>query len=294
MSIFQKKTEWGLSRPYQVKRLADLPDRLRQLAEPSLQPDEPVNTIFVVPPQLPHRNQKGQPHPLAEQALVFTSQGILHLLAEADEAPPVTYLHGADILYAHQSLILLYGRLELGGASDGRLARIVVEYNTVGLRFLQPAVQQLLTLAEGQTRVEASRPDATKALLETLGAQSFKFKNCLRGDALRPGEPLLGFVFQPRRIQRRWYVFRQLRTPATLFALTDREVILVEEDNTSYGWLMTFCPRVCITSIESQTNQGERDLCVRLTRNNVTWERQIRLESPTVQAWEDLWLNQNR
>jgi hypothetical protein len=46
--------------PYLVESLQDLPDGLRQLAEQALGPDEPVDTIVVVPPQTMPKSIEGR------------------------------------------------------------------------------------------------------------------------------------------------------------------------------------------------------------------------------------------
>ena len=74
------------------------------------------------------------------------------------------------------------------------------------------------------------------------------------GPSGQPGERLLGFVFQPRIIQRVLGIFPRLAAPAALLALTENEILLIEEGRTnatSYGWFVTFCPRRYVTGVES-------------------------------------------
>jgi hypothetical protein len=287
--------EWSF--PYTVERLADLPDSLRQGAEPVLEPSDPINSIIVIPR---HTQTKVRRQPFVpQQALVFTAAGLLHAqeAGTAAQPPVVTYLTSADLLYAHHSLILLYGRLELAGATRGELARIVVEYNTVGQYLLQPALSQFLGLALGSPPAAQTDGDRTEILLNRLGAQSFKFSNGLRFYALQPNERLLGFIFQPRLVRRHLRLFHQLIAPATLLALTDLAVILIEEERTTptaHGWLITICPRRRIASIESKPNKEWRDVCVRLTGDNLTIERQMTVDNETALAWEALWLSRDQ
>jgi hypothetical protein len=283
--------------PYVLQGLVDLPASLQQAAGQWLKPDDPAKLILMIPrhTQTLLKNRRYVP----QQALLFTSQGVLHVQEKTspDQPPLATYLRSADLLYAHHSLILLYGCLELGGEVSGHLARIVVEYNTVGQQLLQPALQQFLRLAYGPAHAVEPHADLTNALLQNLAAQSLKFQSGLQFYALQPGEPLLGFVFQPRIVQRNWHLFSHPIAPATLLALTDREVILIEEERArgaSYGWLITFCPRRCIAGIETMPKGEWQELCVHLARNNVTMDRRVTLENDTALAWETLWSGQSQ
>ncbi len=178
-----------------------------------------------------------------------------------------------------------------------KLARIVVEYNTVGQRLLQPALQQFLRLGYEPSHAVECQDDLTEALLRKLGAQSLKFRNGLQLYALQPDEQLLGFVFQAQIVQRRRYWFSRPIAPAALLALTDREVILIEEERVkgaAYGWLITFCPRGCVAGIETEPKGEWRELRVRLARNTVTMERRMTLENDTALAWETLWSGQSQ
>ncbi len=108
--------------PYQAKNLTDLPVELRQLAERSLGLDGQVNLIFVVPPQVFPGSSWGGPRYVPEQALLFTPLGVLHVQSTAAprQAGQATYLHGAELVYARLSLLLLYGRVGIGRAGQWR------------------------------------------------------------------------------------------------------------------------------------------------------------------------------
>jgi len=291
-NIFARRTE----HPYRAKTVADLPGTLRQLAGQSLGPDEPANAIFVVPPQMFLRNWWGGLRHVPEQALLFTSQGVLHIqrAASPGQIGQTTYLRGDQLVYAHLSLLLLYGRLELVGQLRGALVRIIVEYNTVAHDLLQPALHQFLRLAWGQAQARENE-DRTDALLRDLEEQSLKFRNGLRHYALQSDERLLGFVFQPRITQRYWRLFHRLIAPAALLALTDHELIAIEEDRTTsaaYGWLFTFCPRVCVVGIEARPCEAWQDLHVHLARGGVAAERRVTVGNEAALAWQALWTNQ--
>jgi hypothetical protein len=296
----------GAAHPYPVRRphtsfrnkpgarkIAELPANLRLaiLGSPWLA-EEQVTSIFFVPPQTFSGDWAGL-RDMPEQALLFTPQGVLHVQASTSGGPARTaYLRGADLVYVHLSLLLLYGRLELAGEVDGSLVRVVVEYNTASHDFLQPALHQLLRMAWEQP-YENLDEDPTVTILGRLRDQSLKFRNELRNYGLQVGERLMGFVFQPGVTRRYWGLFHRQVMPAALLALTDRQVIIVEEERLkhahTYGWFLTFCPRACIAGFDVQPREAWRDVRVRLARGGVTAERQVRLGNEAALDWQELW-----
>lgn len=270
--------------------MTDLPEHFQRAVQRSLKPDEQVNSILMFPPQ-PFIKSGGVP----QQALLSTSQGLLHI--QEDQPPIATYLPGRALLYARHSLLLLYGCLELVGELNGNLIRMVVEYNTVGQPLLDTALRNFLRFTYNWYDTEKTYDSQSKSLLEKLGVQSFKFMNGLQFYALQPGEKLLGVVFQPRITQPVLHFFRRAIAPASLLALTDQTVILIEEDKArgaAYGWLITLCPRRYIVEIESRPNHEWHDVIVRLLRNTISEERKLTLESESVLAWDTLWVGKNQ
>jgi hypothetical protein len=281
--------------PYLVESLQDLPDGLRPLAEQTLEAGKTVETIFVMPAQSLPKNfgGRGGMHLAPDRALLFTAQGVLYVQdGEASGQPgQVVYLRGDQLLYTRMIQILLYGRLEFCGVEGDALKRIVVEYNTVGHDLLKPALQRFLRLAWGKPSVSPG-DDHTEALLEALGEQSFKFRGGLRGYGLLPGERLLGCVFQPRIIQRVLGIFPRLAAPAALLALTENEIMLIEEGRTnptSYGWFITLCPRNYVTGVEARPGAEWKDVHVHLKKGEITADHQVTLENAAAQAWQSLW-----
>ncbi len=280
--------------PYPVQSVADLPEHFQQAVRRSLKPGEQVNSILMFPPQ-PFIKRGGVP----QQTLLSTSQGLMHVQEKdaPDQPPAVTCLPGEAFLYAHHSLLLLYGRLELVGEVNGSLVRVIVEYNTVGHYLIKPVLEQYLRFTYGWADTEKSYNPQNTPLLDELGTQSFKFMNGLQFYALQPGEKLLGSVFQPRITQTVLHFFRRAIAPASLVALTDQAVILIEEDKArgaAYGWLITLCPRKFVAEIESKPNHEWRDVTVHLLRNNVSEERKLTLETKSALAWETLWTGKNQ
>ncbi len=275
--------------PYPVDSVSGLPPDLRKLAEQALEPAEPVETIFVIPPQTMPRSMDGRGgmHTLPAQALIFTAHRIVHLQAAEIEgmAGRAACLSIDRLFYVRLTMILLYGRLEFYGVEGEALKCIAVEYNIVAHELLQPSLHQFLNRAWGKA---SNRQDRTEALLKDLGKQSFKFQNGLRHYGLLPGASLLGFAFQPRITRRILNLFERILTPAALLAFTENELVVIEEGRTtptSYGWFITFCPRGHLAAMEA----AGAGVLIRMQKGGCGASHAVSLDSGSAQAWLALW-----
>lgn len=281
------------SHPYLVENMADLPEELGQAVRDAPWLPEEIGSMFVVPPQAFMEGWFRRRY-VPEQALLFTPDGVGHVQApdEADGAARLTYLLAAGLLYARLSLLLLYGRLELFGRVNDGPGQAVVEFNTVGWHLLRPSLAGLLLRAPARPGSHPPEP-ASPAVLAKLDRLPLKFINGLRHTALQPGESLLGFVFQPAIWTRRWRFFPWQVSATTLLALTDRQVIIVEEEKSgqqaTYGYIFTFMPRAAVTAIEAQPGECWRELLIRLKQDAITAERRVTLEPPAAADWQELW-----
>ncbi|MBN2146847.1 MAG: hypothetical protein JW726_05640 [Anaerolineales bacterium] len=270
-----------------------MPENLRLLACQALEPDEPLEMIFVVPAQIQPKKLggRGDMHRVPEQALLFTDDRVVHVQADANPemAGQMKSLRGDQLFYVRNILILLYGRLELFGVDHDVLTSIIVEYNTVAHDLLKPVLQRFLRLGWGAGMgMQESMGDQTAELLDELGQRSYKFGNGLRIYALQRGERLSGFVFQPRIYKPVLYIFQRLVAPASVLALTEKNLILMHEGNTSatsYGWFITICPRAWVAGTETRPNAKWQDVIVHLRMGSFAEDIEMTLESDTAQAW---------
>lgn len=281
------------SHPYLAANLAELPDELRRAVRGESWLPQETNDIFVVPPQSFLEGWFRRRY-VPEQALLFTPDGVGHVQGpvETGQAARLTYLRAADLLYVRLSLLLLYGRLELAGRVNGGPGRAVVEFNTVCWHLLRPFLRELLRRASDRRGGPA--PEVlTAEIAAEIDRLPLKFSNGLRYTALLPGENLLGFVFQPAIWTRRWRFLPWQVSANTLLALTDRQVIIVEEEKTgrhaAYGYIFTFLSRVAITAIMPQPGEGWQELLIRLEQGAITAERRVTLEPDTAAEWQELW-----
>jgi hypothetical protein len=274
--------------PYIVNALTDLPEGFQQAMQACLPMEEAIHSILMLPPQ-PFMKRGGVPR----QAVISTTNGILHI---RDGKPPAAnYLPAESLLYVRHKLVLLYGGLELAGEAHGKLIRIHAEYNTVGQYLLDDALSRFLQLSHGATDPNATVQEANNKILDALGKESFKFMNGMRLYALQPGERLLGCVFQPRIKEPILRFFNRPIAPASMFALTDRNAILIEEDKVrgaSYGWVITLCPRTVILTVESKPMEKWEKLSVLLMKNKANMDQTLILEPNIALACKALWASQ--
>lgn len=280
--------------PYLVNDLAELPASLQSAAQQALGPNEQPSRIFVVPAQSFFKNWFSRRH-VPPQALLFTSQGVLHVQEATVPGEPAqaTYLRAAQLLLAQLRLLLLYGCLELVGQAGDALARVLVEFNTVGIHLLLPGLRQLLPLAWGHTELAIPAEKRIEGRLPDFERLPLKFRNGLRLYGLQPGECLLEVLFQPGLWEHYGRFFQRQVSANTLLALTDHEVVIVEEERTgrknAYGWILTFCPLACLKEFETTPGEGQQELHLHLIRDGVAVDHQVILAPETALAWQNLW-----
>jgi len=274
--------------PVPVRCISDLPARFQEAIDSTLRPDEPIHSILVLPAQS-FLKAGGVPR----QALLAAGCGLLHVW---DGNPPIaTYLPAENLLYVRQTLILLYGKLELIGETNSGRVQILAEYNTVGQYLVDALLRHFLDLSYGQIETGGPYPDQNNYLLERLSGESYKFMSGLRLYALQPGEQLLEYIFQPRINKQLFRFISRTLVPASLFALTDKAVILIEEAKSrvsSYGWLITLCPRNVVRSIESQPVKDWERLCVHMMLNQVSEDRNLLLGHEKAGECKSFWASQ--
>jgi len=278
--------------PYAVPSLVELPGSLQQAATQSVGSSDELISICVFPVRTYLKNWDGWEY-VSEQALLFTRTGVVHIQAPAspNHEARIVNLRSADLIYARLSLILMYGRLEF---VDENLSRVVVEFNAAGFDIIRPGLREFLGSCCGKG--PGSNPDTglTKTVLDEIGEVSFKFKNGLYLYGLLPDEQVLGFVFQPGIWGKRWHLFPIKISEATLLALTDRQLIVVEERSQSkfpaYGWIFTFYPLKAIEKIEITTRLDRQELVIGTKSTGGLNDHKVILEDANDLAWQELWL----
>jgi hypothetical protein len=288
------KPDWYALHPYQPETIEALPNELLDTAHRFVPKGEQVLSIFVVPTN-PYLSRKKKHRIAPTQALIFTSTGVLHIQVPtaSENAHQPTFLHAKDLLYVHLSLILLYDRLEMIGQVNGRLEKIEVEYNAVGRRLLEPALQQFLSKSWENTELLSTDSHTEEIAAQSLNGLPTKYRNGLKNFALQPKENLLGVIFQPPILEKLWMGFSRQIAPTTMLALTDRQVINCCETKTdepnSYGWAFTFLSIKTIDKIEVIPFGNHQLLTFHLAREGGQSQLDFQLTQSNVLDWQALW-----
>lgn len=282
--------------PYLVGHLGALPESLRGGVETAMPPGARFVSALVVPAEYRSKDLE-ESQIVPEQALVYTDYGVLHVQAGADGEPALstTFIQPETLLSMRSSHLVLYGRLELLGAAEGKPAKIDMEFNAIGWNMMDAPWRELVGKAIGLP-VPASKAAAIAALEGLPEDIPSKFVEGLRRYGLYTGESLLGVVFQPGV----WSseplaLFDHQLAPNTLLALTNASVLLLEEETAlvrkseQYGLIITRLPRQAIRALQSVTNDQVQEVKFFLGRGGVTAEHRLLLGLETSEQWLSLW-----
>lgn len=284
--------------PIMADAIEALPDSLRAAALAALPADVKFERALVIPAD--YRTEEGEgeeAHLIPEQALVFTSQGVLHVQASAVEGgqPSTVYVAPANLLYLRTYHILLYGRLEWHGAADGRPVDLSLEFNAVAWPLMGAEWREVISRAIGLPPAERTERELTSREQALLAVIPAKFAEGLRRYGLYTGETLIGATFQSALWTQTFPVFDRQIMPNTLVALTNYSVLILEEERAlarkieQLGLVITRIPITSIVNVQSESRDGLEELCISMEREGVTAELRYLLEPARAQYWRGLW-----
>lgn len=287
--------------PEYVESLDSLPPSLAALTQGALLPGDAVQGALIAPAEYFSRKVLMWEY-VPERALIFLPDAALYLIAEGPDQPAKAMRIDASALLAvRSSLLLLYGLLEFKADCGLGVEEARLEYNTVVWGRLYQAFARLVDSACRAPRIpltDAAALAANESLLATL---PFKFANGLRYYALAPGEAALAAVFQPAIWRKGPFLLRRQVTPNTLLALTDRKVVLIEENRSQswsnpaagkqseYGWIFTYIPLDRVVDMSVAPNSGLRDVTIKLEWGAASDTRGLTLELDVAGKWLKAW-----
>ncbi len=294
-------SEWLRLRRHPMPEFYDsveaLPPSLLQVARPALPPGRAVRGALVFPPEYFVRKKVHWEY-VPERALVFLEGAVLHVAARTEDTQSrVTMIDVGALLYLRSSLLLLYGLLEFKADCGSQPAEVRLEYNTVIWQALREPLGRFISEA---SPVASSCDDAEALAFNTAVIRKlpFKFANGLRYYSLEPGELLHAAVFQPAIWQRRGILPQQV-TPNTLFALTDRKAVVIEEKRASvwhrkktdgeYGWIFTYIPLDRVAEMTVTDGVPLARVKLRLEWGSAQDERSFLVEPAIASRWEQGW-----
>ena len=274
--------------PSVLKSVAELPREFQSPAVTRLAEDEAIQTIIFFPAQI----QRGW-HYVPKQALLFTSTGVITLLASVwpDEAPQVTYLKSRALLYVKVTLILLYGFLEIVAQGHDTQVRLGVEFNAAFWDLLSPPLRKLLQATQAMPATLVNESAYSPTVGQALEELPLKFSNGIRIHGLLPGEELEETIFQPATRQRRLLLFWKLISADTLLLLTSNYMVVIQEEpGVGQGWILSYLPRSRIAGMQNRTLSEWNELTVQLRGEEQTAEYKLLLKSETAQSWRERWV----
>jgi hypothetical protein len=273
---------------FRLSSIYELPADLQAPSVTVLAGREPVQSIIVFPQQI----QRGW-HYVPKQALLFTANGVIHLLASIwpEQEPRVTCLNGCGLMYLKATLLLLYGYLEIVAQDQDSTIRLGMEFNTVSWSAISAPLRQFLGASKTAFHVPADQIAYSPAARRAFEKLPFKFFNGVQLYGLLPGEELEELVFQ-EGTWKRWLVFFRRQTTAdTLLMLTTNYMVVIQEDlKVRQGWIVTYIPRSGICGIHSQDNGLWNELTIQLERQDQAASCKLLLAKQAVDAWHIQWI----
>jgi len=256
--------------PERVKALEDLPPATAAVVLQHV-PASAVQSILTLPPQsypigrstrwriLPF-GWRVTPH----RTLIFTPDEMLIVEVEPAGSLAARRIPLAGLLGLRLETNLLYGCLELDWAEDDQAHTLALEFNTVGERLLRRDLDRFraaLPVAGGHPAGDGRESEAW------LGRLPSQFRNMLRLD---------------------WFLPR--RAPNRAVALTNRHVIVAEEDAdrriSNYGLTMGFYPRRGVRGLRFEARDERVWATLTLGMGTVSLEKRFPLTGENVAALE--------
>lgn len=244
-------------------------------------------------PEPPSRPKGGRQPPAIQQALIFARDGILNLAEPFRKGQPgkTEWIAAVDILKIRLTLVLLYGKLEIWGAHAGQALKTELEYNAVAHHLLAPALRWLIRKT-WQQNAAMNNPPAREMTLDGFESVSYSFYNGLRLEALQPEERLLGLIYQPEIQEPRLRFFHRKVAPRTALAITDQQLILLQEDlayRAHHEWIFTFCPRYRVSRLAQTLGEARQKVTFHLHPESARQSVEVVLEPEKAQHLVSLW-----
>ncbi len=280
--------------PSSAASIDQLPDELRSQARKYLPLGEQVTKI-IVNPRAMQSGIDGRRKYRPEHALIFTASGVLSVQETGLDGlfPEAVFICAADVLSVQVSLILLYGRLEIIGAQDGRSRRIVLEFNTIGYNLIKPALEPFLALSAARCADTGFDPAVEDRAWQQVGDLHIKYWTGLSRHAVGRSEHLKDIVFQPAIRVPVIFGFTRRAAFPVLFALTNYHLIILGEELAKnpmdYGWVISYCPLSVIQGFEVVEEKETQRLVIHLQYNNVRRSIEVKVGPETAHKIAEEW-----
>jgi hypothetical protein len=238
--------------PYLVESVNQLP--VRAAAAIRLHHAEPsIHSITVFPPQhysTMHLGWLSRPwfglRKTPRRTVVLGDHQALIVAVDRGGRQTTRIIPYSALIDIELALRILYAYVQFTWIDEGRAETMKIEFNAVRTAIIQEQLDWLRDMISARIRFSVPCPEG--GLDSLLANAPGKLRSYLRA-ALLPAESLLIAVYQSAlRRSKGWARSRSI-SPNRIVALTDRHLILVEEEfvpYTTYGAITRFCPLDCI------------------------------------------------
>jgi hypothetical protein len=282
----QEVNQRGFNRyPSVARNISDLPAELKSSGVTAAIAGLTLRSIIVFPPQI----QRGW-HYIPRQALLFSATDVIHILASIwpEQEPQVTCVKGSGLMLVRVTLILLYGSLEIIAQGSPAPTQLNLEFNRIAWDCISGPLQQVLLSPQAAPGRTPASYSATAQ--QVVGKLPLKFSNGLKIYGLLPGEELEELVFQPGTWKRWLHLLKRPFLANTLLLLTSSYLVVLQEDlEDTYGWIISYIPRKGIARIYNQPCSQWNEITMEIERGDQVSNCNFRLLDDAAQALRQLW-----
>lgn len=263
--------------PFSVGREFTMPENLVNLLDDSGFDFNEYEDSFIVPPQAYPKHWFAKRY-VPWQALLFKEKVIIHAKDSLilDESGTVNKVSADNLAYLKLNLCLLYGKLDIVCSNGKDATRVEVEYNTVAHNILEPNLERFLKANWHKSKASSNGKDVYGRLKNI----PTKYRNGIYIYVLQKDEVLLDFIYLPKLVHKIFFSKINL-IPDILFAITDRQLVILEEDlshTSSYTWLLTYIPLNNIRGISFEKQNRFTKVKIKIKKNDLSEELSSRIE----------------
>ena len=284
----QEVNQRGFNRyPSVFRNVSDLPAELKSPGVTAAITGLTIQSIIVFPPQI----QRGW-HYIPRQALLFSATDVIHILASIwpEQEPQVTCVKGGGLMLVRVTLILLYGALEIIAQGSPAPTQLNLEFNRLAWDCISGPLQQVLRALQAAPGLPPEPASYSAAAQQVFDKLPLKFSNGVKIYGLLPGEELEELVFQPGTWKRWMHLLKRPILANTLLLLTSSYLVVLQEDlEDTYGWIISYIPRSSIARIRSQSCSQWNEITMEIKRGDQASDCKIRLQAAATQALHQLW-----
>jgi hypothetical protein len=206
------------------------------------------------------------------QALLFYNNMVVHVKDSliVDERGTANKACADNMAYLRLNHCLLYGKLDIVCSNGKGANHIEVEYNTTAYNILEPNLDKFLKASLNESRAS----NVAENVYDRLKNIPAKYQNGVYMYILQKDEVLLDFIYLPRLVRKIGFIKINL-TPNILFAITDRQIVVIQDDFSVvslYTWILTFVPMDNVNGMSFEKQSRFTKAIIKIKRDNLLEE----------------------